>query len=385
MNETKKCPYCGEQIQMSARKCKWCGEWLDQENQSPQSSLMSCPICGEQIPKDVDVCPFCKEHIGSSMEKQSDIKVKPSHQRSKILGKIHPIYIVISVSVLISLIIGAVKYKEYQYDKEYQETIENSPFNKLQQNLEEAIASGKTLSVFLRDKNNVEALKDFFGEDVYGVMLNLSSYSDEPMTRDPKNNSINGYAWRSPTGKGKTGMLLSLGEILKYKFFYDGLEVSCYGFINGNDNWGRYYYKDDFNEDETDKPYIEQLFRTQENDDYYFVIRLDNVIGIAICLRQFRVFDQLLLRNNDTGEVWELPITLVGSGEAILNREGFEKFLSWLQNASSMKLSAINLDGSYSPYTAILDNEKTRWRESFEQHVMNRQIDRSLFLKTEFE
>lgn len=29
MNETKTCPYCGEEIMAGARKCKHCGEWLD--------------------------------------------------------------------------------------------------------------------------------------------------------------------------------------------------------------------------------------------------------------------------------------------------------------------------------------------------------------------
>ena len=31
MNETTKCPYCGEEILAGARKCKHCGEWLEDE------------------------------------------------------------------------------------------------------------------------------------------------------------------------------------------------------------------------------------------------------------------------------------------------------------------------------------------------------------------
>lgn len=31
MNETKNCPYCGEEILAGARKCKHCGEWLEED------------------------------------------------------------------------------------------------------------------------------------------------------------------------------------------------------------------------------------------------------------------------------------------------------------------------------------------------------------------
>ena len=73
MEETKRCPYCGEEILAVAKKCKHCGEWL--EPQKPEREKRPCPICGEMVDENLAVCPYCNEptHFDDSHDNTNEI------------------------------------------------------------------------------------------------------------------------------------------------------------------------------------------------------------------------------------------------------------------------------------------------------------------------
>lgn len=57
-NNTFSCPFCAEEIDVSAPNCPCCGESLS------RARLKRCPCCAELIPRKVkDLCPFCESPL----------------------------------------------------------------------------------------------------------------------------------------------------------------------------------------------------------------------------------------------------------------------------------------------------------------------------------
>lgn len=60
---TKTCPFCGEEIMTQAKKCKHCGEWLDYHDKKDQNSIVHCKFCGKAVSFSAEKCPNCGEWL----------------------------------------------------------------------------------------------------------------------------------------------------------------------------------------------------------------------------------------------------------------------------------------------------------------------------------
>lgn len=99
--QTKKCPFCGEEININAKKCKFCKNWIDEE--------ILCPYCQEKIKKSAKKCRFCGEWLDKSTPEEDknsfkNFKFDFNSKTKKIVVISSVVFIIAAVCFLIAAI-----------------------------------------------------------------------------------------------------------------------------------------------------------------------------------------------------------------------------------------------------------------------------------------
>ena len=104
MEETKRCPYCGEEILAIAKKCKHCGEWLEEKaEQKKEKTMIDCPICGEAVEEGTEVCPYWNERIGGAASQPVAAAALTTEKQKKPWLKLTPLRLV-AIAVVCGLV-----------------------------------------------------------------------------------------------------------------------------------------------------------------------------------------------------------------------------------------------------------------------------------------
>lgn len=93
--DTKKCQFCGEEININAKKCKHCGEFLEETPANDVETKTICPFCGEEILTTAIKCKHCGEYIGTVQTGTGIEKLANLQKTSNIL------WIVLSVIMIL--------------------------------------------------------------------------------------------------------------------------------------------------------------------------------------------------------------------------------------------------------------------------------------------
>lgn len=149
MEETKRCPYCGEEILAIAKKCKHCGEWLDNNSRDTIPNSISNIESVNPIPQ-TEVQSDKKD---SSLKSLGSNTTTSSNKKKWII----PLSIVVILIVVVLIILGRTSSQKRTVISE--DPIEETVV------MEDPSNQSLTDEIDFSDNWDVKYFKDSFGED----------------------------------------------------------------------------------------------------------------------------------------------------------------------------------------------------------------------------
>ena len=90
-NNSYPCPFCAEDIDISAQTCIYCGEKL---------TVKTCQFCAENLPENMEICPFCDSALNETAVQQENIQDKKVRVLQKIRYPVITVLLIIICSVV---------------------------------------------------------------------------------------------------------------------------------------------------------------------------------------------------------------------------------------------------------------------------------------------
>lgn len=314
--ETKRCPYCGEEIMARAKKCRHCGEWLYEENDNEKA--------------------FVETQTEPIMTESPVLSPKSLAPKSNywVIG------IIVAIIVVVLIVIVVPSGSNTREKEVPQELSMDSLMKGIDDDIGEYSSDGTSIEKlfanaaksetyfynFIRIPQIKEVIVSKYGKDFYARMIDLTEVS-VTITYDEESHMYVGKGWKQDMGPSY-GCNITFDSELKAQIIIDDAEVDGNGEIVVAGDWQMLYTLGEFNEPDKTKPYLYTTIegRGGEFDNYYFIINKDGLF-VRVGDNGYMQLNTLRVKEDESGKITTIPLRDLNDGSgyfAVASKEAVQ-------------------------------------------------------------